>query len=122
MKTSAVAAAAVGALAGPVRAASDKVNIGWVGTGTRGYFVMEQMYKQNAANVKVVAVCDTYTGNLAKGKDRVQTMGGNTPETYNDFYKMLENKRVTVNDFDGPFEAAKVIRAGLADYRKLRGT
>jgi inorganic pyrophosphatase len=37
-------------------------------------------------------------------------------------YKMLENKRVTVNDFDGPFEAARVIRAGLADYRKLRGT
>src|ERR1700744_1868250 len=94
LKTTAVAAAAVGALAGPVRAASDKVNIGWVGTGTRGYFVMEQMYKQNAANVKVVAVCDTYTGNLAKGKDRIQTMGGNTPETYNDFYKMLENKDI----------------------------
>jgi inorganic pyrophosphatase len=36
-------------------------------------------------------------------------------------YKTLENKRVTVNDFDGPFEAVKVIRAGLADYRKLRG-
>ena len=49
LKTSAVAAAAVGALAGPARAASDKVNIGWVGTGTRGYFVMDQMYKANAA-------------------------------------------------------------------------
>jgi inorganic pyrophosphatase len=36
-------------------------------------------------------------------------------------YKTLENKKVVVNDFDGPFEAAKVIRAGLADYRKLRG-
>jgi predicted dehydrogenase len=94
LKTSAVAVAAAGALAGPARAQSDKVNIGWVGTGTRGYFVMEQMYKANAANVKVVAVCDTYTGNLARGKDRVQTLGGNTPETYNDFYKMLENKDI----------------------------
>jgi inorganic pyrophosphatase len=36
-------------------------------------------------------------------------------------YKTLENKKVVVNDFDGPFEAAKVIRAGLVDYRKLRG-
>jgi inorganic pyrophosphatase len=36
-------------------------------------------------------------------------------------YKMLENKSVTVSDFDGPFEAAKVIRTALADYRKLRG-
>ena len=36
-------------------------------------------------------------------------------------YKTLENKRVEVNDFDGPFTAAKVIRKALADYRKLRG-
>jgi inorganic pyrophosphatase len=36
-------------------------------------------------------------------------------------YKTLENKRVTVNEFDGPFEANKVIRQALADYRKLRG-
>jgi inorganic pyrophosphatase len=36
-------------------------------------------------------------------------------------YKTLENKRVEVSDFDGPFEAIKVIRQGLVDYRKLRG-
>jgi inorganic pyrophosphatase len=36
-------------------------------------------------------------------------------------YKTLENKRVEVSDFDGPFEANKVIRQGLVDYRKLRG-
>jgi len=35
-------------------------------------------------------------------------------------YKTLENKRVEVNDFDGPFEANKVIRQALVDYRKLR--
>src|SRR3979411_2902972 len=88
------AAAIAGALTGPARAASDKVNIGWAGVGTRGFCVMGEMYKANKENVKVVAVCDTYTGNLAKGKDRVQTEGGNTPETYNDFYKMLENKDI----------------------------
>jgi inorganic pyrophosphatase len=37
-------------------------------------------------------------------------------------YKTLENKVVTVSDFDGPFEAVKVIRQGILDYRKLRGT
>ena len=36
-------------------------------------------------------------------------------------YKTLENKRVEVNDLQGPFEANKVIRQALVDYRKLRG-
>ena len=36
-------------------------------------------------------------------------------------YKTLENKKVEVNDFDGPFEANRVIRQALVDYRKLRG-
>jgi inorganic pyrophosphatase len=36
-------------------------------------------------------------------------------------YKTLEHKRVEVDDFDGPFEANKVIRQALVDYRKLRG-
>jgi inorganic pyrophosphatase len=34
-------------------------------------------------------------------------------------YKTLENKQVTVEDFDGPFEANQIIRQALADYRKL---
>ena len=35
-------------------------------------------------------------------------------------YKTLEKKRVTVQDFDGPFEANKVIRDAMAGYAKLR--
>ena len=34
-------------------------------------------------------------------------------------YKTLENKQVTVEDFEGPFEANKVIRAGLEGYRTM---
>ncbi len=34
-------------------------------------------------------------------------------------YKTLENKRVEIEDFVGPFEAAKVIRASLQMYRDL---
>ena len=53
-------------LAGPAvqsaLGANDKVNIGWIGVGTRGYFCMDQMYKGNAKNVHVAAVCDTFTG------------------------------------------------------------
>jgi inorganic pyrophosphatase len=35
-------------------------------------------------------------------------------------YKALENKRVRVEDFDGPVEAAKVIRDAMQGYVKLR--
>jgi inorganic pyrophosphatase len=35
-------------------------------------------------------------------------------------YKTLEKKKVEVEELQGPFEAAKVIRAGLAGYRELQ--
>jgi inorganic pyrophosphatase len=35
-------------------------------------------------------------------------------------YKSLEDKKVVVEDLEGPFEAIKTIREGLAGYRKLR--
>ncbi len=35
-------------------------------------------------------------------------------------YKSLEGKEVTVEDFQGPYEAVKAIRAGLEGYRQLR--
>jgi len=43
------------------------------------------MYTGNAKNVHVGAVCDTFTGHLARGKDRVQTMEGSSPKTFNDY-------------------------------------
>src|ERR1700694_5285562 len=66
------------------RGANDKVNIGWIGLGTRGYYCLEKMYIGNAKNVHVGAVCDTFTGHLARGKDRVQTTEGSSPKAVND--------------------------------------
>ncbi len=90
MKQSAAAAAV---LAGPAvhsaRGANGKVNIGWIGAGTRGYHCLKQTYAGNKGNVEVKAVCDTFTGNLARGKDMVQTEGGNTPTTHNDYREIL---------------------------------
>jgi inorganic pyrophosphatase len=34
-------------------------------------------------------------------------------------YKTLENKQVTIEEFEGPFEANKTIRRALEDYKKL---
>ena len=85
-------------LAGPAvqsaRGANDKVNIGWIGLGTRGYFCLEQMYKGNAKNVHVGAVCDTFTGHLARGKDRVATTEGESPKAFNDYREILADKSI----------------------------
>src|SRR5438876_3504064 len=76
------------------RGANDKVNIGWIGLGTRGYYCLEKMYLGNKANVHVGAVCDTFTGHLARGKDRVQTTEGETPKTFNDYREILADKSI----------------------------
>jgi predicted dehydrogenase len=93
VKTGAAAAIAV---PGILRAqnAGSQVHVGWIGVGSRGYYVMEQLYKGSGALAQVTAVCDTYTGNLARAKDRVQTMGQNTPKTYEDYRDLLADPAI----------------------------
>src|SRR3974377_1826349 len=80
----------------PALGANDKTTVGWVGTGTRGNYVMDMMYKAMGKTVEVTATCDTYAGNLAKGKDKVQTTGGNTPKTYIDYRDLLKDPSIDV--------------------------
>lgn len=73
---------------------NSELQLAWIGTGSRGYYLMERAYKSNAGPFRIVATCDTYDGNLARGKDRVQTMGGNTPKTYKDYRDLLADKAI----------------------------
>jgi predicted dehydrogenase len=92
------AASAVALAAGPAilpaLGAADRVSLGWIGTGTRGHYLIERAYAGNASKLKVVALCDTFNANLAKGKDIVQTKGTNTPKTYTDYRELLADKAV----------------------------
>jgi predicted dehydrogenase len=96
MKTSVAAAAIAVPGLSPVLGANNRLKVGWIGTGMRGYHVMGQMYLESKDLVEVVAVCDTFAGNLAKGKDRVQTEGGNTPKTYVDYKELLADPSIDV--------------------------
>src|SRR5262249_23319304 len=90
MKAALIAAPAVSSAAG----ANERINIGWIGLGTRGDHCLEMLYRGNADKVKVTAVCDTFTGHLARGKDHVQTKGGNAPATFNDYRQILQDKSI----------------------------
>ena len=88
------AAGAALAAATPALAANDKIQVGWIGTGARGMHVMNMMYKGVPDGVVVTATCDTYAGNLSKGKDQIQTLGKNTPKTYVDYKELLADKSI----------------------------
>src|ERR1700749_1735422 len=76
------------------RAANDKVNIGWIGVGTRGYAGLDWLHTAAANDVQITAICDTYQGYIARAKDIMQTTWGTTPKTYTDYRDLLADKDV----------------------------
>jgi len=91
LKTTVLAAgpAVIGA-----RAANEKLNIGWIGVGTRGYAGLDWLHTAAANDVRITAICDTYQGYIARAKDRMRTVWGNTPTTYVDYHDLLADKNV----------------------------
>ncbi len=91
-KSAVAAALAAGPAILPALGASDRVTIGVIGTGGRGRYLTERAYAGVASRVDIAALCDTFTGNLAKGKDLVQTKSGKAPKTYVDYRELLADK------------------------------
>src|SRR5580658_777434 len=88
------AALAAGPALITARGANDKINIGWIGVGTRGYAALDWLHTAAATDVKITAICDTYQGNIARALDRMQTVWGNKPTTYVDYKKLLDDKSI----------------------------
>lgn len=88
-----VAASAAPALLS-AQASGTKVNMGWAGLGNRGGKHIKTMLKVGAGNVYMKAICDTFSPRLAKSKDDVATQQHTAPDTYTDYYKMLEDKSI----------------------------
>ena len=91
LKAAAIAAGPA-AIAG--RAANDKVNVGWIGVGTRGYAGLDWLHTAAANEVQITAICDTYQGNIARAQDRMQTIWGNKPKSYVDYRELLADKSI----------------------------
>src|SRR5438046_3056377 len=65
------AALAAGPAIITARGANDKVNIGWIGVGTRGYAGLDWLHTAAANDVKITAICDTYQGYISRALDRM---------------------------------------------------
>src|SRR5438105_7734422 len=82
IKTAGLVAAAAAPAALPLLGANDKLQVAWIGTGSRGNYLMQRYYAGSKDLGQIVAVCDAYKGNLARAKDLVSTTEGKTPKTY----------------------------------------
>lgn len=74
--------------------ANDKIAVGMIGLGIRGSLLLERLYSGSKDTATVSAICDAYTGNLAKAGARVATLGGNAPRTYGDYRELLQDKSI----------------------------
>lgn len=88
------AALAAGPAIVSARGANDKINIGWIGVGTRGNAAIDWLHTAAPNEVHLKAVCDTYQGYITRAIDRVQTIWGNKPDTYDDYTKLLADKDI----------------------------
>ncbi len=94
--SAAAAVSAAPAVLGAQSGANDRLRVGWIATGSRGRHVMNQMYLKSKDKVNVVAVCDTYKGNLNLGVDIVATQEKQRPKTYLDYRELIADPNVDV--------------------------
>jgi predicted dehydrogenase len=71
-----------------VRAANDQVQYGFIGTGSRGTYLLKHLHETDAG--RCVAVCDNWDVNLKKGVDTA----GNNPAAYKDYRELLARKDI----------------------------
>ena len=95
LKSAGVALTAAPAVV-PALGADKKLNIAWIGTGTRGNYLMQRFFAvpANKEEVDVVAVCDAYKGYIARSRDLIQSNGGKPPKTYEDYRQLLADPSI----------------------------
>ena len=107
LKKSGTAAAAVAALKVPVygagqapsanvKGANDKIVVGYVGVGGRGFGAHVRQMRQNAEanNIAQAAVCDVSTHRANNAKNFVSKNSDDKAEAYTDYRKVIERKDI----------------------------
>src|SRR5580692_5587562 len=75
LKTTATAAVLAGPAVIGARGANDKINIGWIGVGTRGNAGIDWLKKAAPDTVTITAICDTFQGYTGQLRERSRSAG-----------------------------------------------
>src|SRR5947209_16977216 len=73
-------------------APSNRTNLGVIGAGGRGTFVMSAF--QRDSGVRVAAICDVFEPNLEHGLSMASKVVGNQPKSYRNYKELLADKDV----------------------------
>jgi predicted dehydrogenase len=73
-------------------APSDRVNLGVIGSGSRGTFVMGVFQKD--PSLRVGAICDVYEPNLENALGIASKVAGNHPKAYRNYKELLADKEI----------------------------
>lgn len=98
--TAAVAASAVaGMMTAPARAAgaNDKIRIGFIGPGGRGFGAHVKTLsklQKDGANIEMTAVNDVYSVQMDEVAAYIKEQNGNTPTKYEDYKDLLADKNI----------------------------
>ncbi len=71
-----------------IRGANERVNVGWIGCGGRGRFVVRHLLQ--LPDVRITAVCDVYERNTQRAKE----LAGSPCQTYGDFRHLLDRQDI----------------------------
>ncbi|HOL71914.1 MAG TPA: Gfo/Idh/MocA family oxidoreductase [Bryobacteraceae bacterium] len=88
------AALAVGPAVLPVLGANNRLRVGWIGTGSRGSYLLTQAYTGSPELFTVTAVCDAFQGAIAKAKDQVMSKENSAPKTFVDYRELLADPSI----------------------------
>ena len=88
VKTAGAAAVVSAPAIQTVKAANDQVQFGFIGTGSRGQYLLQHINQTDRG--RCVAVCDIFETNLKKGAE----IAGTNPKTFKDYRELLSQKDV----------------------------
>ena len=71
----------------------EKINVGWVGLGGRGYGLLG-MVLDTMPDVEIVGVCDEYEDRTENGRKLVEDKRGKSPIAVTDYHRLLEMKEI----------------------------
>jgi predicted dehydrogenase len=73
-------------------APSDRLNLGVIGSGSRGTYVMGVFQKD--PNVRVAGICDVYEPNLERALSNATKAQGSSPQAFRNYKQLLDDKSI----------------------------